>query len=147
RARAGPLRDWPDAEPGTHPHEGRRARVEDGSRDPRKDDARRDAAAGYLRPRPQGTRRVQAAQAGRRRTVKRALVLFEDAVAATALAAMVVLPVLEIALRRTAVIGIPGAGPIVQHLVLWVGFLGGAIAAREGRLLALATGAFVPEGA
>jgi C4-dicarboxylate transporter DctM subunit len=79
--------------------------------------------------------------------VKRALVLFEDAVAATALAAMVVLPVLEIALRRTAGIGIPGAGPIVQHLVLWVGFLGGAIAAREGRLLALATGAFVPEGA
>jgi C4-dicarboxylate transporter DctM subunit len=79
--------------------------------------------------------------------VKRALVLFEDAVAATALAAMVVLPVLEIALRRSAGIGIPGAGPIVQHLVLWVGFLGGAIAAREGRLLALATGAFVPEGA
>jgi C4-dicarboxylate transporter DctM subunit len=79
--------------------------------------------------------------------VKRALIVFEDAVAATALAAMVVLPVLEIALRRAAGIGIPGAGPIVQHLVLWVGFLGGAIAAREGRLLALATGGFVPEGA
>jgi len=79
--------------------------------------------------------------------VKRALILFEDAVAATALAAMVVLPVLEIALRRAFGIGIPGAGPIVQHLVLWVGFLGGAIAAREGRLLALATGGFVPEGA
>jgi C4-dicarboxylate transporter DctM subunit len=79
--------------------------------------------------------------------VKRALILFEDAVAATALAAMVVLPVLEIALRRATGIGIPGAGPIVQHLVLWVGFLGGAIAAREGRLLALATGGFVPEGA
>jgi tripartite ATP-independent transporter DctM subunit len=79
--------------------------------------------------------------------VKRALILFEDAVAATALAAMVVIPVLEIALRRAAGVGIPGAGPIVQHLVLWVGFLGGAIAAREGRLLALATGGFVPEGA
>jgi C4-dicarboxylate transporter, DctM subunit len=79
--------------------------------------------------------------------VKRALIVFEDAVAATALAAMVVLPVLEIALRRGAGVGIPGAGPIVQHLVLWVGFLGGAIAAREGRLLALATGGFVPEGA
>ncbi len=79
--------------------------------------------------------------------MKRALILFEDAVAATALAAMVVLPVLEIALRRAFGIGIPGAGPIVQHLVLWVGFLGGAIAAREGRLLALATGGFVPEGA
>ncbi len=72
--------------------------------------------------------------------MKRALILFENAVAATALAAMVVLPILEIALRRAFGIGIPGAGPIVQHLVLWVGFLGGAIAAREGRLLALATG-------
>ena len=79
--------------------------------------------------------------------MNRVLILFEDAVAATALAAMVVLPVLEIALRRATGIGIPGAGPIVQHLVLWVGFLGGAIAAREGRLLALATGGFVPEGA
>jgi len=38
--------------------------------------------------------------------VKRALILFEDAVAATALAAMVVLPVLEIALRRAAGVGI-----------------------------------------
>ena len=35
---------------------------------------------------------------------------------------MVVLPVLEIALRRAAGVGIPGAGPIVQHLVL-VGWL------------------------
>ena len=36
--------------------------------------------------------------------------------------------------------GIPGAAPFVQHLTLWVGFLGAALAAREGRLLALATG-------
>src|SRR6185295_909524 len=33
--------------------------------------------------------------------------------------------------------------PIVQHLTLWVGFLGAAIAAREGKLLALATGTFI----
>jgi len=71
---------------------------------------------------------------------------FEDAVAATALAVMAVIPLLEIVLRRAVGIGIPGAGPIVQHLVLWVGFLGAAIAAREGRLLSLATGSLVPEG-
>lgn len=70
----------------------------------------------------------------------------EDAVAACALAVMTVIPLLEIVLRRTAGIGIPGAGPIVQHLVLWVGFLGAAIAAREGKLLSLATGSLVPQG-
>jgi tripartite ATP-independent transporter DctM subunit len=78
--------------------------------------------------------------------ISQALVLVEDAVAATALAAMVLIPLLEIVLRRLAGFGIPGAGPIVQHLVLWVGFLGAAIAAREGKLLSLATGHFVPEG-
>jgi tripartite ATP-independent transporter DctM subunit len=78
--------------------------------------------------------------------VKRALVQTEDAIAAFALAAMVIIPLLEIVLRRTSDFGIPGAGPVVQHLVLWVGFLGAAIAAREGRLLSLATGGFVPEG-
>ena len=41
-------------------------------------------------------------------------------------------------------VGIPGSGPFVQHLTLWIGFLGAAIAAREGKLLALATGTFIP---
>lgn len=70
----------------------------------------------------------------------------EDAVSAIALTAMAVIPILEIVLRRTTGSGIPGAGPIVQHLVLWVGFLGAAIAARDGKLLALASGTFIPEG-
>jgi tripartite ATP-independent transporter DctM subunit len=70
----------------------------------------------------------------------------EDAVSACALAAMVVLPLLEILLRRTLGIGIPGSGPIVQHLVLWVALLGAAIAARGGKLLALASGTFIPDG-
>ena len=42
--------------------------------------------------------------------------------------------------------GIPGAAPFTQHLTLWVAFLGAAIAAREGKLLALATGDLFPEG-
>ena len=70
----------------------------------------------------------------------------EDAVSAAVLTAMAVIPLLEIVLRRVLGMGIPGAGPIVQHLVLWIGFLGAAIAAREGRLLSLATGSLVPAG-
>ena len=75
-----------------------------------------------------------------------ALRLVEDLVAAAALAGMVVLPLLEIAVRRVFGVGVPASGPIVQHLVLWVAFLGGAIAARDGKLLALASGTFIPQG-
>ncbi len=59
---------------------------------------------------------------------------------------MVVLPLAEIVSRRAFSRGIPGSGPIVQHLTLWVGFLGAAIASRDGKLLALATGTFIPQG-
>jgi C4-dicarboxylate transporter DctM subunit len=76
----------------------------------------------------------------------RPLVIAEDGLASLSLLVMVALPLLEILVRRFFGIGIPGSGPIVQHLTLWVGFLGAAIAAREGKLLALATGTFIPEG-
>jgi tripartite ATP-independent transporter DctM subunit len=78
--------------------------------------------------------------------VTRFLVLAEDGFASLALLVMVVLPLLEIIVRRLFGVGVPGSGPIVQHLTLWVGFLGAAIAAREGKLLALATGTFIPQG-
>jgi len=78
--------------------------------------------------------------------VKRALVLLEDTIASLALLVMVLLPLSEIVARRFFGRGIPGSGPIVQHLTLWVGFLGAAIAAREGKLLALATGTFIKGG-
>ena len=68
---------------------------------------------------------------------------FENAVATLAMLAMVVLPIVEIAARRLFGVGVPASGPIVQHLTLWVGFLGAAIAARDGKLLALATGALI----
>lgn len=58
---------------------------------------------------------------------------------------MVLLPLAEIVARQFGA-GIPGAQPFVQHLTLWVGFLGAALAARQERLLALATGTFIPEG-
>ncbi len=74
------------------------------------------------------------------------LTALEDGIAALALAAMVVLPLAEIIVRRFFGVGIPGSGPFVQHLTLWIGFLGAAIAARDGKLLSLATGAFIPAG-
>jgi tripartite ATP-independent transporter DctM subunit len=58
---------------------------------------------------------------------------------------MGLLPLAEGAGRYFLGVGIPGAGPFVQHLTLWVGFLGAAIAAREERLLAMATTQFLPE--
>jgi tripartite ATP-independent transporter DctM subunit len=69
----------------------------------------------------------------------------EDGVSTVLLGAMVLLPLAEIVVRRLGT-GIPGALPFEQHLTLWVAFLGAALAAREGRLLALATGNLLPEG-
>jgi C4-dicarboxylate transporter, DctM subunit len=50
---------------------------------------------------------------------------------------MMLLPVTEIVLRSVFHTGINGSSAIVQHLTLIVGMFGGALAAREGRLLAL----------
>ena len=61
----------------------------------------------------------------------------ENLVLVAALAAMLLLPVTEILLRQVFKTGISGSSAIVQHLTLIVGMLGGAIAARDGRLLAL----------
>ena len=70
----------------------------------------------------------------------------ENAAAALPLAAMVLLPLAEIVIRPILTGGIPGSIPFVQHLTLWVGFLGAALAARENKLIALATASFIPEG-
>lgn len=61
----------------------------------------------------------------------------ENVLVSLALGVMVVLPLAEAVLRRTVHVSIPGSISIVQHLVLIVGMLGGAIAAREKRLLCL----------
>lgn len=67
----------------------------------------------------------------------------EDFVILLVLAAMVLLPLVEIVLRRTVAVGVQGSTSIVQHLTLLVAMLGGALAAREGRLLSLSTGEFL----
>ena len=63
----------------------------------------------------------------------------ENLLVSLALATMVILPLLEALLRRTLHVSIPASIAIVQHMVLVVGMLGGAIAAREQRLLSLST--------
>lgn len=70
----------------------------------------------------------------------------ENAVVVTALAVMVLVPLVESVGRSLLGVGIPGAAPLVQHLTLWIAFLGAALAAREGKLLALATGELIPDG-
>ena len=54
-----------------------------------------------------------------------------------ALTVMTLLPVSEVFLRTFFKTGIPASATMVQHLVLAVGMLGGAIAARDNRLLAM----------
>src|SRR5262245_52389235 len=61
----------------------------------------------------------------------------ENLLVSVALAIMLLLPLAEAILRRTLHIFIPASVTIVRHMVLVVGMLGGAIAARERRLLAL----------
>ena len=62
----------------------------------------------------------------------------EDHALALLLATMVVLPLAEIVLRKFST-GIPSAPDFLRHLTLLVGMVGGVVAARDGRLLALAT--------
>ena len=69
----------------------------------------------------------------------------EEAIPVLALALMVALPLAEIVARQMGT-GIPGSAPFTQHLTLWVAFLGAALAARDGKLLSLATGTLLPAG-
>ena len=75
--------------------------------------------------------------------MKQTAVRIENTVALLAMAGIIVLPLGEIVLRKWFATGIPGAAPFAQHLTMWVGMLGAAIAARDGKLLTLATGEFL----
>jgi C4-dicarboxylate transporter DctM subunit len=80
------------------------------------------------------------------KTVVGRLQQVENSIATLATIGIIVLPLAEIVLRKWFATGIPGAAPFAQHLTLWVGMLGAAIAARDGKLLTLATGEFLPKG-
>src|SRR5882672_3918491 len=68
----------------------------------------------------------------------------EGLLVAGALAVMVLLPLAEIVLRSVFHTSLWNSGTLVQHLTLLVGMAGSALAARDGRLLTLATGAWLP---
>jgi TRAP-type C4-dicarboxylate transport system permease small subunit len=70
----------------------------------------------------------------------------ENRIASVALGGLMVLPLAQIAARKFFQAAIPGEAAIVSTLTLWLGMLGAAIAAREGKLLTLATGEFLPKG-
>src|SRR5438132_4455978 len=69
----------------------------------------------------------------------------EDYATCVALFLIVLLPLAEIVLRRLMGVGISGSTTIVQHLTLVISMLGAALAARESRLLSLATTTFFSE--
>ena len=70
----------------------------------------------------------------------------ENAFAAILLALIALLPLAEGAGRLVGVGNlIPGSLPLVQHFTLLVAIVGGSLAAREGRLLALSTATFLPK--
>lgn len=59
---------------------------------------------------------------------------------------MLCLLLIETIVRPWSGFAIPGSLEIVRQLTLWLALLGAALAARDGRLLALTTGAMLPEG-
>jgi len=67
------------------------------------------------------------------------LARLEDGLLAASLGAAVLLPLIEIVLRKYFHTGIPAQSAFLQHLTLIIGMLGGAVAAREGKLLAFST--------
>ncbi len=71
----------------------------------------------------------------------------EEVLLAVVLGVMVLLPVAEIVLRQTGWPGIAASTTVVQHCTLAVSMLGAAVAARRGRLLSIATTAFLPRRA
>lgn len=78
-------------------------------------------------------------------TLRRGFDRVEGSFASLTLVAMVLLLSAEMVARFFGT-GVPGSLPFVQHLTLWLAFLGAALAASEDKLLALATPTFLPAG-
>jgi len=78
--------------------------------------------------------------------IRRSLHGSENLLLAAALVAMVLLPLSESVLRAVFKTGISGASALLQHLTLVIGMIGGAVAARENRLLSIASEAMMKDG-
>jgi C4-dicarboxylate transporter DctM subunit len=66
--------------------------------------------------------------------------LLENTAAVLVLSCLSIIPVIEIIARTFFRTGVYGSTDYVQHLVLWITFVGGMFASREKRHLALAAG-------
>jgi tripartite ATP-independent transporter DctM subunit len=78
-------------------------------------------------------------------SIKSVAIRAENLLSTLALSGIMLLPLAEIASRNLLGMGVPGSGPFAQSLTLWLGLFGAAIAAREGKLLTLAIGEFLPK--
>jgi len=80
-------------------------------------------------------------QAGERATLapglRPALRLAENLAVTLVLGVMIALPLVDIVCRKLSLPGLAGSTAFVQHLTLLAGVIGGAIAARDNRLLSL----------
>jgi tripartite ATP-independent transporter DctM subunit len=74
---------------------------------------------------------------------RRGITRIENGASIVLLAVMALVPLVEIGGRRLLGRGIPGSIPLVEHLTLWVAFMGAALAARSDRLLAMSTATFL----
>ena len=79
-------------------------------------------------------------------SIKTLAVQAENRLASVALAGIMLLPLAEIVSRKFFGRSVQGSAAFASNLTLWLGMLGAAIAAREGKLLTLATGEFLPKG-
>ena len=79
-------------------------------------------------------------------SIKALAVQAENRLASFALAGIMLLPLAEIVSRKVLGRSVQGSAAFASNLTLWLGMLGAAIAAREGKLLTLATGEFLPKG-
>ena len=85
-------------------------------------------------------------EVGKRGEIRKPWRAVEDRLAIGALGLMAALPLVEIVGRRIGFGNvIPGSILLVQHLTLLTAVIGGALAARRGRLLALSTATFLPQ--
>ncbi len=81
-----------------------------------------------------------------RRLARRGAILTGNVTVIAVVLAMIALPVASTIGRRFLGQSVPGSAVLVQHLTLWVGFLGALLATRFGEHLHLSTLDVVPSG-
>jgi C4-dicarboxylate transporter, DctM subunit len=70
----------------------------------------------------------------------------EDAILIAALLAAMLLPLIDVVGRPLGGFHVPGGAPYLQQLTLWIAFLGGLLATREGAHLTLSTAELLGKG-